>query len=173
MDLKNKKILIAYFSRRDDNYVDGNIIDLSIGNTEVAAKFIQEITEGDMFHIDTIKAYPKGYNQTTDIAQKELRGNVRPELTAKVADMKQYDVIFLGYPNWWGTMPMAVWTFLEAYDFSQKIILPFCTHEGSGLGRSESDIKKLCPNALLKPGTAIRGSNVKNSKNDINRWIDK
>lgn len=173
MDLKNKRSLVAYFSRKGNNYVDGNVVDLPVGNTEVAARFIQEITGCDMFHIDTVQAYPKNYKQTTEVAQKELQANARPELIAKVENMEQYDVIFLGYPNWWGTTPMAVWTFLEAYDFSQKVIFPFCTHEGSGLGRSERDIKKLCPGALLENGLAIRGSKVNNSKNDIQHWIDK
>jgi flavodoxin len=85
--------------------------------------------------------------------------------------MDSYDVIYLGYPNWWSTFPMVVFTFLESYDFSGKTIVPFCTHEGSGLGSSEHDIKKLCQKADVKNGLAIRGSNVSRADNEIKNWI--
>jgi flavodoxin len=87
--------------------------------------------------------------------------------------MDSYDVIYIGYPNWWGTMPMAVFTFLEEYDFSGKTIVPFCTHERSGMGRSERDIKKLCPNAKVLSGLAIRGGNVERADKDITNWLKK
>lgn len=87
--------------------------------------------------------------------------------------MDQYDTIILGYPNWWGTFPMAVFTFLEAYDFKGKIILPFCTHEGSGLGVNERDIRKLCPDAKVLPGLAIQGGSVKGAGETIKFWISK
>ena len=173
MSLKDKKCLIAYFSREGKNYVSGGIVDLPVGNTEVAATVIQELTGSDMFHIDTVDSYPVDYTETTEVAQQELRKNVRRELTGHVEDMDSYDVIFLGYPNWWGTMPMAVFTFLEEYDFSGKTIMPFCTHEGSGMGHSESDIKKLCTNANVQKGLSIRGGSVKGAKNDISRWLQK
>lgn len=142
-----KKTLIAYYSRRGNNYVNGKIENLPIGNTEVIAKMINEIKCGEMFRIDTINPYPENYEETTEVARQELRSNVRPKLMNQVSDMKAYEVIFLGYPNWWGTMPMVVHTFLESYDFSRKTIIPFCTHEGSGLGKSVKDITKLCPKA--------------------------
>jgi flavodoxin len=173
MNLKDKKYLIAYYSRRGNNYVSGRIVDLPIGNTETAAKMILEMTEGDMFHIEAVKPYPKDYTEATRIAQDELRTNVRPELTNHVENMDSYDMIFLGYPNWWGTMPMPVFTFLEQYDFSRKTIIPFCTHEGSGLGHSESDIKKLCTEATVLKGLAINGSRVSEAKKDIADWLDK
>lgn len=125
MDFKNKKCLIAYYSREGQNYVSGSIINLSIGNTEVIAKMIQEITGGDMFHIDSITPYPEDYTETTEVAKKELRDKARPGLTDEVYNMEDYDVVFLGYPNWWGTFPMPVFTFLESYDFSEKEIIPF------------------------------------------------
>lgn len=118
MDLKDKKGLIAYYSRRGNNYVSGRIIDLTIGNTEAAANIIQELTGSDIFHIETVISYPKDYTETTKVAQDELRADARPELTNYVEKMDSYDVIFLGYPNWWGTMPMPVFTFLEQYDFA-------------------------------------------------------
>jgi flavodoxin len=144
--------------------VSGNIVNLTVGNTEVAAIMIQKITGNDMFHIEAVKPYPKDYNEATKVAQEEIRKNARPELIDKVDDMDSYDVIFLEYPNWWGTMPMSVFTFLETYDFSGKTIIPFCTHEGSGLGRNESDIKKLCPGAKVKKGFPIRGGSVQGAE---------
>lgn len=173
MNLKDKKCLIAYFSRKGANYVSGRIVDLKVGNTEVVGKFIQEITGGDMFHIEAVKSYPKDYTETTEVAQVELRANARPELTDHVENMDSYDVIFLGYPNWWGTAPMPVFTFLEEYDFSGKTIVPFCTHEGSGLGHSEKDIAKLCPKATVLKGIAIHGTNASSAKSTVSNWLGK
>ena len=127
-------------------------MNLSVGNTEVAAKMIWEITGGDLFRIETVNAYPEDYTETTEVAKQELRANARPELTGHLEIIASYDVIFLGYPNWWGTMPMPVFTFLEEHDFSRKTIVPFCIHEGSGLGHSEKDVAKLCPKVTLLKG---------------------
>jgi flavodoxin len=171
--MANSKSLIAYFSRKGNNYVAGSIVNLPIGNTEVIAKKIQELTGSDIFQIKTVKSYPEDYTETTNVAQEEKRKNARPELTEIIDDMDSYDVIYLGYPNWWGTMPMAVFTFLESYDFSGKTIIPFCTHEGSGMGSSERDIKKLCPNAKVLPGLAIRGSSVDRADKDVANWLKK
>ena len=167
------KILVAYYSRKGENYLNRGIVNLSVGNSEVAAKMAKELTGGDLFEICTIKSYPVDYTETTKVAGVEKRTNARPELSTHVNNMDQYDTIILGYPNWWGTFPMAVFTFLEAYDFSGKTILPFCTHEGSGLGNSERDIKKLCPDAKVLPGLAIRGGSVKGAENVIKSWISK
>jgi flavodoxin len=165
------KSLIAYFSREGNNYVDGGVRDLKVGNTEVAAKMIQKLTAGDSFKIDTIKAYPAGYEETTRAAREELSQNARPELKGHVENMDEYEVIFLGYPDWWGTMPMPVFAFLEAYDFSDKTILPFCTHEGSGMGHSESDIKRLCPAAKVAKGLSIQGGSVLGAQSAISDWL--
>lgn len=172
MNLKGKKSLIAYYSRKGNNYVSGRIVNLQIGNTEVVANMIQEMAGGDMFHIEAVKPYPKDYTETTKVAQDELRTNARPELMNHVENMDSYDVIFLGYPNWWGTMPMPVFTFLDQYDFSGKTIVPFCTHEGSGLGHSEKDIAKLCPEATVLKGIAIHGTSASSAKNSVSRWLD-
>ena len=170
MNFTEKKCLIAYYSRKGNNYAGGSIINLPTGNMEVVAKIIHENTGGKLFHIDTLRAYPADYNETTEVAQRENRENARPELTGKVEKMDSYDVIFLGYPNWWSTMPMVVFIFLESYDFSGKIIIPFCTHEGSGLGSSEKDIAKLCPKAILFSVLAIQGSYVNASRQDVENW---
>ena len=165
------KILIAYFSRAGDNYVGGNVVNLAVGNTEVAANIIQKLTGGETFRIDPVKRYPAGYDETTEVARQELRQGARPELASHVSNMGDYSRIVLGYPNWWGTMPMAVCSFLEEYDFSGKAIVPFCTHEGSGMGHSGEDIKKLCPGARVQKGLAIRGGNVQQAEREISEWL--
>ena len=165
------KILIAYYSRKGQNYVSGAIKELKVGNTAVAAEMLGALTGGDLFEIDTVAAYPLDYTAATEVAQKEMRAGARPALTAQVAGMEDYDTIILGYPNWWGTMPMVVYTFLEAYDFSGKRILPFCTHEGSGLGRSEKEIAKLCPGAEVLKGLAIHGTGVADAGQALEKWL--
>jgi flavodoxin len=165
------KSLIAYFSRKGNNYVDGKIENLPIGNTEVIAKKIQGLTGSEIFRIRTVRSYPEDYTEATNVAQEEKRGNARPELTEKVEDINSYDVIYIGYPNWWGTMPMALFTFLESYDLSGKTIVPYCTHEGSGMGSSERDIKRLCPKAKVLSGLAIRGGRVDRADEDVANWL--
>jgi flavodoxin len=173
MRVTDKKCLIAYFSRNGQNYVSGRIVDLKVGNTEVVANMIQKIAGGDMFHIESVTAYPKDYTETTEVAKNELRAKARPKLTGRVENMKTYDVIFLGYPNWWGTMPMPVYTFLESYDFSGKTIVPFCTHEGSGMGHSEKDIATSCPKATVLEGIAIHGTSASSAESKVSSWINK
>ena len=165
------KPLIAYYSRRGENYVGGSIVSLPTGNTEVAVQTIQKLTGADTFRIDTLKPYPADYHRTTELARQELRQQARPEIVSQVDNMGDYEVIILGYPNWWATMPMAVFTFLEAHDLSGKTILPLCTHEGSGLGRSREDIRKLCPGAKVLDGLAIRGSDVHRAQGAITGWL--
>lgn len=172
-NVNTEKCLIAYYSRAGNNYVGGGIVNLPVGNTEVAANMIQKLTGGDLFKINTVKTYPADYTKTTEVAQQELRQNARPELTGRIDNMADYAIIVLGYPNWWGTMPMAVYTFLEAYDFSGKTILPFCTHEGSGMGHSESDIKKLCPKSTVLKGLSLKGGSVQSAENEIAAWLKK
>lgn len=165
------RILIAYFSRKGNNCMGGRIVNLPVGNTEAVARMIQKLTGGDTFHIDPVQNYPADYTETTEVAKKELRQNARPALTARVERMDTYDIVLLGYPNWWSTMPMAVCTFLEACDFAGKTILPFCTHEGSGMGHSEGDIRKLCPGAQVLKGLPILGGNVQKAEATISAWL--
>jgi flavodoxin len=169
--LKDSKYLITYFSRPGNNYVGGRIMNLPVGNTEVVAKMIQEMTGGNLFRIEAVNAYPADYTETTEVAQKEMRANARPKLTAHLESLASYDVVFLGYPIWWGTMPMPVFTFLEEYDLSGKTIAPFCTHEGSGLGRSVSDIKKTSPKATVLEGLAVRGGDARNAQDEVSGWL--
>ena len=153
------KTLIAFFSRRGQNYVDGSIRVLAKGNNEVIVEKIKaQLPNADVFRIDTVKKYSPDYMVCIEEAKQELRAKARPELTAKVEDMDRYDTIILGYPNWWGLPPMAVFTFLESYDFSGKKIVPFCSHEGSGLGGSIRHIRQAVPDADLTEGVAIHGA---------------
>ncbi len=153
------KVLIAYYSRRGENYVNGSIRELKLGNTEVvAAKIKALLPEADMFRIDTTYEYSKSYMTCIEEAKQELRDQARPEVKNAPESIDEYDTIILGYPNWWGTMPMVCYTFLESYDFTGKTIIPFCTNEGSGMGSSERFIKKLCPGATVLAGTPIHGA---------------
>ena len=151
------KTLIVYYSRRGENYWNGSIKKLAKGNTEVVAEMIAGLTGGDLFEIDTVKPYSEDYTTCTQEARRELDNNARPELKSYPDSLDEYDTIFVGYPNWWGTMPMAMFTFLEHYDLSGKRIFPFCTNEGSGMGVSERDLKKVCKGATVGKGLAIRG----------------
>ena len=143
------KTLIAFFSRRGENWVDGGVRFLPKGNNEVIVEKIKaQLSEADVFRIDTVKKYSDDYMVCIEEAKQELRTKAHPELTAKVENMDQYDTIILGYPNWWGVPPMAVFTFLESYDFSGKKIVPFCPHEGSGVGSYKSMLQQYFPGHL-------------------------
>ena len=163
--------LIAYFSREGNNYVNGSIKNLAKGNTEIIAEFISEITGAELFKLEPLKKYALDYNECINEAKREQHANARPELANYPANLDAYDIIYLGYPNWWGTMPMCVFTFLERYDFTGKIIRPFCTHEGSGLGHSEADIKRVCKGATVERGLAVHGAEAGSSKALVERWI--
>ncbi len=165
------KVLVAFYSRANENYVNGQIKNLKVGNTEIAANEIANLTNADMFKIEQVNPYSDNYNECISQAQDNQRKNARPELKKYPERIDEYDVIYLGYPNYWSTMPMAVFTFLEHFDFGNKIIKPFCTHEGSGMGSSINDIKKLCPNAKVEKGLAIHGGSVERSQKDIENWV--
>jgi flavodoxin len=144
------------------------------GNTREMARQIRHQTGGDLFEIKTLKPYPTDYNECVDVAKKEQQVNARPALADTLKNFSTYDVVFVGYPNWWGTMPQALFTFLEAYDFSDKAaVVPFCTHGGGRWGRSTDDLKKLCPDAAVLEGLAISGNLVRRSKDDVEKWLQK
>jgi len=176
---KSDKILIVYFSREGNTSGESTNLNvdaatrasLPIGNTRIIADQIHEATVGDIFKIQTVKPYPSDYDKVVDQAKKEQDSDYKPELKTKVKNIKSYDVIFIGYPNWWGTLPMPVEKFLSEYDLSGKTIIPFCTHEGSGFGRSIDDIKELCPNSTIADGFEVMDKDVKNSKNDVLKWL--
>ena len=166
------KSLILYFSRAGNNYSTSGIQYIEVGNTEVIAKYIQEFTGGDLFKMDPLKDYPEDYMECTEVAKEELKKDARPELKEYIDDISEYDVIYIGFPNWWSTMPMAVWTQLEKLDFEGKTIKPFVTHEGSGFGKSLSDLKNLCPGASIESGLSIQGTYVSSSKDKVENWVN-
>ena len=116
--------MIAYFSRADYNYVHDRLVNLTVGNTEVAAKMLAELTGGQLFKIEPLRKYSANYKTYTKEAKQELRAKTRPELSEYIAGIDEFDTVILAYPNYWGTMPMPVWTFLERYDFSGKQFCP-------------------------------------------------
>ena len=156
-DSNTSNILVAYFSHS--------------GNTQKIAELIHDQVGGDIFEIKTVTPYSSKYNTVLDEAQKEKNDKSRPELSAHVDDMAGYDTIILGYPNWWGDMPMAVYSFLDEYDLSGKTVIPFCTHGGSGFSGTVSSIKTTEPDAVVLDGLAIRDSNVGNAQDNVTEWL--
>ena len=163
--------VIVYFSREGNNYVNGSIVNLAKGNTEIAAEFISELTGAEMFRLEPAKPYALDYNECIKEAQAEQRAKARPAVKS-LPDVSGYDVVYLGYPNWWGTCPMCVFTFIESQNWAGKTVKPFCTHEGSGMGHSESDLKKACAGADVKKGLAIHGADASKSKPAIQGWVE-
>lgn len=162
--------LIVYFSRAHENYFNGQIRDVKTGNTEIAAEILQQLTGADLFQLEPVQAYAKDYNQCIAQAKEDQERDARPELKA-YPDLDGVDTVYLGYPNYWGTMPMPVFTFLEHYDWEGKTIFPFCTNEGSGMGTSEDDIRRLAPNAGLGKGLSIHGAEAGKSEKAMKRWV--
>ncbi len=165
------KTLIAFFSRADENYFGGAMRYVKVGNTEIVSNIIKELTGADCFRIEMKEPYSPVYMTCIDEAKKHLRANARPELVSVPDSVDAYDTVILAYPNYWGTMPMAVFTFLEKFDFTGKTILPLCTNEGSGMGSSERDIKKTCPGATVKTGLSVTGSRAANSETSVQKWL--
>ena len=176
-------ILIAYFTMPEDvdtsgvNAVAGASIVVNdgevLGNTEYMASIIQDTIGGDLFQIETVQQYPLDHDPLVDQAAEEQDAESRPELSAHLDNLDQYDTIILGYPNWWGDMPMAVYSFLEEYDFSGKTIIPYCPHGGSGFSGTVDTIAELQPNATVSDeGLAISRNDVADSASDVAAWAE-
>ena len=165
-----KRIITVFFSRRGQNYVNGSIINLKRGNTEVAAQWVQKAVGGDIFEIVPDRDYSADYMTCTEEAKEELSRKEQVPVKQFLDNLEDYDVIFLGYPNWWGTYPMAVDTFLKHYNLSGKEIHPFCTNEGSGMGGSRRWITAAAPQAVVSAGLAIHGAEVGAMENRIASW---
>lgn len=167
--MNEKKSLIIYFSRADENYSVGNI---DKGNTEVIAEYISEATGADMFKVERKFPYAKEYNLCINEAKEEQNNDERPELVKELDNIDDYDVIYIGSPVWWGLVPQPMVTQLEKLNFNGKTIRVFTTHEGSGLGSIPNQIKTLCPGAkVLDNSLAIQGSSVKLAKDKVENWI--
>lgn len=162
--------LILYYSRKGQNYVNGTIKSLAKGNTELCAEYIQKAVGGDLFEIDTVRPYSSDYMTCTDEAKEELRKNARPDLKEMLTDISAYDNIFVCGPCWWGTFPCAIFTQLEALDFSGKKVIALMTHEGSGLGRCERDLKSICKGAAFGRGLAVHGADAPSSESAVAKW---
>ena len=163
--------IVIYFSRSGENYFGGELKNIEKGNTEVIAEYINEITGSDLFKIEPAVEYPLDYMECIDVAKKELENNARPEIKECLNDISDYDTIYIGFPNWWGTLPMPMWTQLEKLDFKGKIIKPFVTHEGSGFGNGLKDLEKLCPGSEIRHGLSIPGADVYDVRDKVEYWI--
>lgn len=156
---KPKKALVVYFSWS--------------GNTEGVAKYIAEKTGADVFKVVSATDYGSDYDKCVEIAKKEKEDAARPSLTEPYSgNIGDYDIVFVGYPCWWGTMPMAMFTFLEAYPVGGTKVAPFTTHEGSGFGSGLNDLRRLCPQAEILEGLSLRGAKAKDSQKEIDKWLE-
>lgn len=166
-------MLVAYFSLAGEQYGVGVIEE---GNTSIIAHMIAEQTGADLFEIEAAVPYPTSHSELLDVSRQEMASSARPEIAGIVDNMDSYDTIFIGYPNWWGDMPMIVYNFLESYDLSGKTIVPFCTHGGSGLSGTERTIKDIT-GATMKDGFAIAGTAAQNdrdtAKSQVTEWLKK
>lgn len=174
-------ILIAYFTMPEDvdpagaDAVAGASIVVRdgeiLGNVEYMAQTIQQAVGGDLLRIETVEEYPLEHEALVDFAAEEQEAGARPALATQIENLEQYDTIFLGYPNWWGDMPQALYTFLESYDLSGKTIIPFCPHGGSGFSRTQSTIAELQPNATVREdGLTLSRNDVADSAEQVAAW---
>ena len=161
------KALVVFFSHAGDNYAVGNI---EVGNTKIVADYISEITGADQFEIVTHKYDGMAYNPLIKLAQEEANKGELPEYEGDV-DMSKYDTVFIGGPVWWGTYPQVMFTFFRDYDLNGKTVIPFTTHEGSGLASCVEDVRKAYPNADVKPGFAIYGHEVRSGRDKVEKWL--
>lgn len=164
-------------SKTDDINIEnmGNTLILYFsmsGNTETVANYIHEEIGGDIVKLETVQTYPEDYDELVDYAREEQRDNTRPELETAIENIEQYDTIFLGYPNWWGDIPMPIYSFLDQYDLSNKTIAPFITHGGSGLSGTPANIANEEPDAVVTEGLAINGDDVDDCQDEVNEWLD-
>lgn len=174
------KILVAYFTWPEPDGVDASsgasrVIanDKLYGNTEFIAHIISETTGGDLFAIKTEKSYPSPHKALIDDAKKEAENNERPKMTTRIENLKDYDVIFVGYPNWWYDMPMVIYSFFDAYDFKDKTIIPFVTHGGSRFSQSVQTIKELEKEARVIEGPSVSARNVPSAESSVIAWLEK
>lgn len=156
--MEQKQILVAYFSRT--------------GNTETLASEIGSRIGGNLFEIEPVDPYPEDYDETVERFRRERDENARPAIINEVENMEQYDIVFVGFPNWGDDMPHIVYTFLEQYDFSGKTIIPFCTNGGGGFGNSIAGLEETCPDSVLAEGFECSGSRIQNETDEIEEWLN-
>ena len=171
---ENGKILVAYFSRTGENY---NVGTINEGNTAKLAKEIAAQTGAELFEIMPVNEYPESYDEMLDVATQEKAGDERPEIKDTIENFDDYDTVFLGYPIWWGDMPMILYSFMESYDFTGKTVIPFNTHEGSGQAGTQKTIESKLDGAAVLKGFAMQGSEAQGLKCDgtyesVRNWLD-
>lgn len=169
-DLTNKKVLVVFFSRTKGLYENETPV---IGNTHQIANYIQTATGGDIYEIVPVKEYPEEYNAVLDVAKSEQANNERPAIKNSLPDVSQYDIVFVGSPIWWGEYPMVVRSFLDQANLNGKTVIPFTTHEGSGLGNTKAQLEAQYPSATVLNGLAIRGRQAasEESKAAVDIWL--
>lgn len=166
-NMESRKTLVVFFSRTGENYAVGYI---KKGNTHIIAEMIAEETDGTLFQVEPLKAYPANYTKCTEVAKQEMESKARPAIKGDVA-VEDYDVIYIGYPTWWGDMPMPVYTFIEKHNWQGKTVVPFCTHEGSGLSDTENKLKKACEGVTILKGLAILGTTAQKSQEQARKTV--
>lgn len=176
----DSKVIVAYFTWPETDGVDASSGASRVvahgkvyGNTEYIAGMIAEATGGDLFAIKTERNYPGSHKELIDEAKREAEAGEHPRLVTHIENLKDYDVIFVGYPNWWYDMPMAIYTFFEEYDFSGKTVIPFCTHGGSRFSRSVETITGMEKNARVVRGLSVAGRDVPEARQTVRNWLEK
>ena len=167
------KNLIIYYSRKGENYVNGRIENLKKGNTEICAEFIKNSVGGDLFEVQTVNEYSKDYSTCTEQAAQEIKDHARPKLIQYLENIDCYDHVFVCGPCWWGTFPMPVFSLIERLDFTGKKVMALMTHEGSGLGNSERDLRKVCKGATFGNGMAVHGADAAKAEKAVAAWAKK
>ena len=167
---KKAKVLIVFFSHAGENYNVGNI---KVGNTKLVANEIQKVTGGDEFEIVADKNYDLPYNDLVNVAKEETEKGEKPSFKGEVKNIDDYDTVFIGGPIWWGTYPRVMFTFFDKYDLNGKTIIPFSTHEGSGLGSVVEDLKALYPNAIFKEAFSIYGHETRKDLSKVDKWLER
>ena len=172
------KVLVAYFTVPETDGVDAssgasrvNVDGKMMGNTQYVASIINKTTGGDLFQIKTERTYPGSHQALIDAAKEENDSHARPKLTTHIKNLGDYDVIFVGFPNWWYDMPMPLYTFFDEYDFSGKTVIPFCTHGGSRFSDAIKTIRGLEKNATVLDGYAVERDRVPESEELVNKWL--
>ncbi|MBQ7421981.1 MAG: NAD(P)H-dependent oxidoreductase [Prevotella sp.] len=164
------KALVVFFSHAGENYSVGNV---KVGNTKIVADYISEFTGADQFEIECVKDYNMAYKPLCDLAKKEQEDGELPAFKGRIENLEQYETVFIGGPVWWGTYPQVMFTFFKTYDLNGKTIIPFTTHEGSGLGRCVEDVKTAYPKANVIGEFSMYGHDVREGKEDVEKWLRK
>ena len=171
VEFQNKKSLIIYFSRADENYFGGQMKFIQKGNTEVIAEFIKDFIGADIFKVERKVPYSGDYKTCIEESKKENDNGEKPELARYLENIDKYDIVYIGGPIYWGVLPAPMITQLERFDWHGKVIRPFVTHEGSRMGNVMSQLKEVCKGADIKDGIAIEGSRVNEARKEIEAWI--